>query len=135
MTTKRNLALGLSLAVIFSLIVTTLALADPIVNNIDTTIDPALETRTIATGGSTVVGFFIVGSNTDPSPDAPGCNATGATPASVTLNVPADVTASLNPFSVVGCYDPLASTGTVVNITFSSNTPGTYSIRHLVTIT
>ncbi len=124
MDTKRKLALGLSLAVSFSMIFTSLALADNIVNNIDTTVDAAFETRTITAGGSTIVGYYI--QPTTGGGDANGCNATGANPATITLSVPSGVTASSTSFQVVGCDDP--PTPAVVNITFSSNTPGTYTI-------
>ncbi len=111
---------GLALALVLALVVTLVALADYVVNNIDTTIDPALESRTITTGGSTSVGFYIQPNNSDPN-DVNGCNATGANPATVTLSVPADVTASTTSLSFTGC-------GVTQNVTFSSSTAGTYTI-------
>ena len=95
------------------------ALADNVVNNIDTTVDSTPETRTITAGDSgTTVGFWIQASNASPSGDASGCNATGANPATVSLSVPAGVTASATSVQVVGC-----SSANVGNVTFTSNTP------------
>jgi hypothetical protein len=118
---KHKLFVSLSLALIAAMLVTSLAAADPIINNIDTTVDSTLESRTITPGGSTMVGFFIVASNNDPSPDASGCNATGSNPAIVTLDVPSEVTATPSSFQIVGCDN-------VVNTTFSSDTVGSYEI-------
>jgi len=94
-------------------------LADQVVNDIDTTIDPALETATINAGGSRIVGFYIRA--TTGGGDASGCNATGADPATVNLNVPAGVTASPSSLIFTGC-------GIVQNVTFSSSTVGNYTI-------
>lgn len=94
------------------------ALADNVVNNIDTTVDSAPETRTITAGDpGTTVGFWIEAANA-PTGDASGCNATGANPVTVSLNVPAGVTASATSVQVVGC-----SSANVGNVTFTSNTP------------
>ena len=76
---------------------------------------------TIPSGGSTSVGFFVQPSNTIPAGDANGCNSTGADPATATLSVPADVTASSTSLTFVGC-------GVTQSVTFSSNAPGTYTI-------
>src|SRR4026208_911524 len=70
------------------------ALADDVVNNIDTSVDSTPETRTITAGDAgTTVGSWVQASNTPPSRDASGCNATGANPAILSLSVPAGVTA------------------------------------------
>jgi hypothetical protein len=95
--------------------------ADQVVNNIDSTIDPALETKTITAGGSGTVGFYIQASTTIPAGDANGCNATGANPATVNLSVPAGVTASSTSLTFTGC-------GIVQNVTFSSSTVGNHTI-------
>jgi Galactose oxidase, central domain len=94
---------------------------DQVVNNIDASIDPALETATITSGGSVSVDFFIQPSNTIPAGDANGCNSTGANPATVTLSVPAGVTASTTSLTFTGC-------GVEQSVTFSSSTPNTYNI-------
>lgn len=104
-----------TLAIAMLMIVPFAAFADQVVNNIDTSIDNALETATITAGGSATVGLFISVSNGTPSGDLSGCNATGANPASVTLNVPAGVNASATSLNFTGC-------GVVQNVTFSSNT-------------
>jgi hypothetical protein len=95
--------------------------ADQVVNNIDTTIDSALETKTITAGSSGTVGFYIQPSNTIPPGDASGCNATGANPATVNLSVPGGVTASSNSLTFTGC-------GVVQNVSFSSSTVDSYTI-------
>jgi len=110
--------------VTLSLALPLVAFADQVVNNIDSTIDPALETRTITAGGSTVVGFYIQPSNTIPTGDASGCNATGSAPATVTLSVPVGVTATPSVFTFTGCGSP----SNVHNVTFSSSTAGSYTI-------
>lgn len=100
------------------------AWADPIANNIDTTVDPTLESVTILAGGSVSVGFYDISSNTDPTnSDANGCNSTGSTPSTVTLSVPANVTATPSSFSLVGCGDTNAST-----VSLTSSVPGSYTI-------
>jgi hypothetical protein len=94
------------------------ALADQIVNDIDTTIDPALETRTITAGGpGTTVGFWVDQENNVPPGDANGCN---AAPNSVTINlsVPAGVTASATSVIVNGCGVENAQ-----DVTFTSTIP------------
>jgi hypothetical protein len=116
---SRHWALPLALAL--SLLTAGVAWGDQIVNNIDTTIDPAFESRTITSGSSTVVGFFVQPSNTVPTGDASGCNATGASPATVTLSVPAAVTASSTSLIFTSC-------GTTQDITFSSSLPASYTI-------
>src|SRR5512138_3142805 len=98
---NKKVTLGLTLAILLAMLVSTVALADPIVNDIDTTIDPALESRTITSGGSTSVGFFVRADTV--TGDANGCNATGANPATVNLSVPAGVTASSTSLTFTGC--------------------------------
>ena len=111
---KNKFSIAMSLAVILAMLLTSVVLADQVVNNIDITIDSTPEVRTITVGGSTTVGFFIQPSNTIPSGDASGCNATGSTPAIVNLNIPANVTASATSLTFSGC-------GVVQNVTFSSS--------------
>jgi hypothetical protein len=120
---KNKFSIAMTLAVIMAMLVNSLALADPISNNIDTTVDPTLEVRTITAGGSTNVGFYDVASNTDPAADANGCNSTGVTPSTVTLNVPAGVTATPASFNLIGC-----GTANAVSVSFTSSTPGSYLI-------
>jgi len=115
------------MVVVASLLLPWVVLADNVVNNLDTTIDPALETVTIPAGGSVSVGFYI-----DPTTgggDAPGCNATGDTPAYLTLTPPSGVTVSWTgypvPIEFVGCGPT-----NLRYITFSSSTPGSYHITN-----
>ncbi|HEX5936318.1 MAG TPA: PxKF domain-containing protein [Actinomycetota bacterium] len=92
------------------------ALADQVVNNIDTTVDPALETVTITAGGAGAsVGFWVQNNNTIPAGDESGCNA-APTPVTISLSVPANVTASASSVVVSGCGDENAQ-----SVTFSSS--------------
>ena len=111
---KLKFANALSLALIMAMLFTSIGLADQVVNNIDLTIDSNPEVKTITVGGSAVVGFFVQPSNTIPSGDASGCNATGSAPATVNLSIPANVTASVSALTFSGC-------GIVQNVTFSSS--------------
>lgn len=117
---KNKLNIAMTLAVVMAMLITTVALADYVVNNIDNTIDAFKESRTITTGGSTMVGFYVKPNNSDPN-DVNGCNATGATPATVNFSVPANVTASATSLTFIGC-------DVIQDITFSSNIAGTYTI-------
>jgi hypothetical protein len=101
-----------------------MAWADPIANNIDTTVDPTLESVSITAGGSVSVGFYDIASNSDPADDGgSGCNSTGAAPSTVTLSVPANVTATPSSFGLAGCGVTNAS-----SVSFSSSVPGSYTI-------
>lgn len=116
-----------AMVVVVSLILPWVVLADNLVNNLDTTIDPALETVTIAAGGSVTVGFYIQA--TTGGGDAPGCNATGDEPAYLTITPPAGVSVSWtgypNPIKFVGC-----GPDNLRYVTFSSSTPGSYNITN-----
>lgn len=117
----KKLRVALSLALVSALLLTSLALADQVVNTIDTTIDPDLETRTITAGGSTIVGFYIKAENNIPQGDVNKCNVESAYPATVSLNIPPGVTASTSSLTFTAC-------NAVQNVTFSSNTVGTHTI-------
>jgi hypothetical protein len=125
MNWKRVLNLAITLAVLTALALSGVVWADNLVNNLDTTVDPALETVTITAGGSVNVGFYIQA--TTGSDDASGCNATGNEPAYLTITPPAGVSVSWtgypNPIKFVGCNN-------VNYVTFSSSTPGTYTISN-----
>lgn len=97
------------------------AFADEIANTADGTVDATLETVAIASGGSAQVGFQILASDTVPNGDVAGCNATVANPATVNLDVPAGVTADDTSLEFTAC-------DTTQNVTFSSSTPGSYTI-------
>lgn len=73
---------------------------------------------TIAAGGSTVVNYRIAANSGD---GQSGCNAVDGTPATVTINAPAGVTANPSSLAFTSC-------GTNKPVTFSSSTVGSYSI-------
>jgi hypothetical protein len=109
------------------LVAVTIVLADDVVNYLDTSPDPNLEEVTISPGGSTTISFYIHA--TTGGGDANGCNATGSSPAYLTITPPEGVTVNWdgypNPLKFVGCDDPTHPG----NITFSSDTPGNYNIN------
>jgi len=116
---------ALSLAVIMAMMFTSLALADQVINTIDNTIDPALETKTIVEGGSAVVGFYIKNINTQQGGDpVNSCNVSDTYPATVTFDVPSGVTANPSSLTFTDCNQ---NTQTKY-VTFSSNTADTYEI-------
>jgi len=102
-TRKPLLWLGAVLALALMVGLPLAALADQVVNNLDNTIDATLETATITACGSVPVGFYIQPENKIPSGDASGCNATGSNSATVTLSVPAGVSASPSSLTFTGC--------------------------------
>lgn len=123
-TRRGRMITALVVAVLLALGAAWVAFADNLVNNLDTTVDPALETITITVGSQVDVGFYIEPTTKDG--DAPGCNATGNEPAYLTITPPSGVTATpvmapTFPIKFVGCKN-------VEYVTFSSNTPGTYTI-------
>ena len=119
---KQKFSVSLSLALVLAMLVTSLALADQVINTIDTTIDPALESRTIDAGSSTTVGYYIKNQNTSQGGDPVNqCNVAGGFPATVTLNVPSGVTASPSSLVFTDC-------DVTQYITFSSSTPNSYTI-------
>lgn len=122
---SRGWVIPMSLAML--LVSTTVAWGDQVINTIDTTVDSALETRTITAGASTTVGFWVSEAQsmgqTTPSGDTQGCNVGGGTTTTATLSVPSGVTASPSSFDFSGC-----GTSNAVSVQFSSNTSGTYTI-------
>lgn len=122
---KTKLFNALSLAVIMAMLFTSLALADQVVNTIDTTVDPTLETRTINAGETTTVGFYIKNQNTNNDGDPVNqCNVAGGFPATVTLNVPSGVTATPSSLTFTAC-------DATQNVVFSSSTQGSFTISIL----
>jgi hypothetical protein len=78
---------------------------------------------TITAGGSTTVGYWIhvsSGGNDKQS----GCNAADGTPAVVTINAPAGVSASTTSLTFAACGQEASQ-----SVTYSSSTPGSYEIK------
>jgi hypothetical protein len=117
---KNKFKFAMTLAVILAMLLTSLALAD-VMNN-DAT---SAGLNTITAGDSTTITYQLVG-NSAPSGDPSGCDATTTNPVTVAITKPAAVSgpASLN---FTGCGNP-----NKVQITFSSSTPGSYSISHAI---
>jgi hypothetical protein len=78
---------------------------------------------TFTAGGSTTVNYRITANNGD---GQTGCNAADASPATVTINAPAAVTATPSSLTFTSC-------GTEQEVVFSSSTPGDYEITVDVT--
>lgn len=116
---------GIAAAGLFTMGSAGVAFADQIVNTIDSSVDNALESTTISAGDSTIVYFYVKPEQNVPTGDVNGCNATGSDPASVTLSVPPNVTASATTVSIAGCGD---TPTTRVPVTFSSTIAGSYTI-------
>jgi hypothetical protein len=89
------------------------ALADNVQNDV-----VAGGNDTITAGGSTTVNYKIAANNGD---GQTGCNAADASPATVTINAPAGVTATPGSLSFTSC-------GTDKPVVFSSSTAGDYDI-------
>lgn len=93
------------------------ALADNVINDVVVN-----DTDTITAGGSTTVNYHI--SATGAGNDGQGgCNAADATPATVTINAPAGVTATPSQLSFTSC-----GTSNEKPVVFSSNAAGNYPI-------
>ena len=105
---------ALSLAVIMAMLITSLALADNVQN--DVTVGG---NDTFTLGGSTIVSYRIRANNGD---GQNGCNASDGSPAVVTINTPAGVTASPNPLSFSAC-------DAFLPVTFTANVAGNYVIN------
>src|SRR5215211_860975 len=101
------LTLGLLLAI------PAIALADNVKNDV-----VAGGNDTIVTGGSTTINYEIQQTG---SGGIGGCDATLASPVTVNINAPANVTASPSSLSFSSC-------GTQKSVAFSSNTAGNYDI-------
>src|SRR5688572_22300158 len=111
---KNKFSNALSLALIMSMFFTSVGLADNVVNNVTVG-----GTDTFTAPGSTTVGYRInQAAAGDPQS---GCNVSDGTPATVTLSVPAGVTASATSLIFTAC-------NATQNVNFSSSTPGNYAI-------
>ena len=124
MNTKRKVWFGLTLAVLFAMLVSTMAFADTVQNDVTA----ALGNDTFALGGSTTVNYRIMANSGD---GQTGCNAADTTPATVTINVPDGVTATPEKLTFTSCstYKPVVFTSTVtvdsLDVTVSVSDAGT----------
>jgi hypothetical protein len=128
---KQKFANALSLALIVAMLLTSVALADNVINDV-----VAGGNDTITSGGSTVINYQIKNTNAQNSTDPQNsCNAADSTPATVTVNTPAGVTVDTS--GAPGNQATLVFTSCETNksATFSSSTPGDYTITVSVTDT
>jgi hypothetical protein len=90
-------------------------------DNVQNTVSAVVGSDTITVGGSTSVGYRIVGTGSD------GCNIAAGTNAKVRLSIPAGVTTT--PAASAGILDvTLTSCGTTANVGFSASAAGNYFI-------
>jgi hypothetical protein len=110
---KQKIANALSLALIVAMLLTSVALADNVQNDVT-----AGGNDTITTGGSTTINYRITANNGD---GQTGCNAADSSAATVTINAPAEVTAAPGSLSFTACD---------VNkpVVFTASTAGDYEI-------
>jgi hypothetical protein len=117
---KNKFSTALSLAVIAAMLITSLALADNVQNDVNST-----GNDTITSGGTTTINYSIAANNGD---GQTGCNAADSSPATVTINTPAGVTVDTNGSPGNQVTLTFSSCGTNQSAVFSSNTPGDYEI-------
>jgi hypothetical protein len=121
---KNKFSIAMSLAVILAMLITSLALADNLKDDV-----VVGGNDTFTAGGSTTINYWIQ--------DTGGtCDAADGSKATVTINVPAGVTA--NPASLLFSACNTVNQGTPNNtqsVTFTSSTAGTYSITASVSDT
>lgn len=121
MSPRRTAALAA--AAIAGLSLTGVALADNLVNDVSTTVDGKV--ASIANGGSTVVGYKVNGAGSD------GCDATPASPATVTISAPSGVGVTGATLSA----DKKLTFSECQNfqyVTFSSSVAGDHAITHAI---
>lgn len=106
-----------ALVATFVLLLSSVALADNVVNNVASdSSDP------IAVGASTTVTYWVVATNASVDGQT-GCNAADGTPALVSIITPAAVTASPGSLTFAACGSQSAQ-----SVTFSASAPGDYPI-------
>ena len=108
-----GITIAITIAALLSFSTISRSFADNVVNDV-----AASGISTVAAGSSTTINYRIVANNGD---SQTGCNAADTSPAIVTINKPAAVTASPPsiPFNACGVPRP---------VSFSSSTPGDYVI-------
>jgi hypothetical protein len=84
-------------------------------------------THTVAVGDLDATKYWLNANNGDGGTQVDNCNAFDGSPANVTINAPAAVTVSPNPFQLTNCG---SANGKTVNL--SSTTPGEYEITATV---
>lgn len=120
---KTKLFNALSLAVIMAMLVTSLALADNVKNDI-----VAGGNDTITASGSTTIYYWIQATGGN------GCDASVASPAVVNLSVPAGVTASSTQLTFNACNtSDEGHPNNTQGVTFSSSIAGNYAINATAT--
>jgi len=105
---------AISLAVIMSMLMTSLALADTVTNDVT-----AGGTDTFIFGGSTTINYKINATGGD---GQSGCNASDSSNATINIITPAGVTATPSYLSFNYCGNPTKA------VVFTANAPGDYAI-------
>jgi hypothetical protein len=111
---KLKFANALSLALIVAMLFTSAALADNVQDDVSGSGPVAF-----AAGGSTTIKYWIQDTGSD------GCGASDGTPAVITINAPAGVTASPASLTFTACGTLSTNTQSVV---YTSSSAGTYAV-------
>jgi hypothetical protein len=124
---KQKIFNSISLALIFAMLFTSVALADNLVDNV-TVGFVGTNGDTFNAGGSTDIGYKI---NANGGDGQNGCNASDGSPATVTLSIPSGVTATSSDLTWDATNKSLTfnTCGDFKNVTFSSSTAGNYAIN------
>jgi hypothetical protein len=122
---KNKFSIAISLAVVLTMLLTSLALADT-VNN-DVIVDP-----TITTATSETVDYKIVSSSAGGDTEG-GCNANSSSPATLTIVASSNVTATPSSLTFTACNSPQSVVFTAsaagdypISVTISDSGPGGY---------
>jgi large repetitive protein len=121
MKNKRRNRYPLILSLIVGIVLTipAVALADIVIN--DVVVTGVARNDTIAAGASTTINYHIKNQNVAAGDTQNSCNPADSTPATVTINAPAGVTATPAQLTFGACEAPKA-------VQFSSNKAGDYNI-------
>lgn len=120
---RRERSILLAALLVTSMVTTAgMTFADNVVNNIDTTIDPELEEVTTTVNTPVTIGFYIKA--VTGGGDAPGCNATGNDPATLTIMPPSGVSVTPTTLTFTGCGD-----NNTQYASFTASSAGTYTFN------
>jgi hypothetical protein len=117
----KRLSRALALTVTFTLVMAVNVFAD----TVDNDVTAAASTFTYVIGGNAQSVSYSVAQNPQGTDPQSGCNATDGSALTVTINVPAGVTASPSSLIFTACGNLAAQ-----NVDFTATTPGSYSITH-----
>ena len=119
---KNKLSIALTLAVVMAMLVTSLAVADNLKDDV-----VVGGNDSFTAGGSTTIKYWIQSTGQGTGPN--GCDAADGSSATVTINVPSGVTANPSSLTFSACNTSNESNpNNTQSVAFSSSTPGNYNI-------